>query len=159
MRIATVVALALSIIACSPEQPPSKSAETPPASAPAIAASPFSGTTWMFIEYQSNDDSIGTVRPDDPKKYTMTLNADGKAAFQLNCNRGFATWAAQPGSGNSGGFTFGPMGMTKMRCPPPSLDTQIAKDTEYVRSYVLEGERLHLSLMADGGIYVWQKTP
>ena len=150
MRIVTFVTLALTIVACSPGEQRSKAPE---------AASPLSGTAWILVEFQSPEDSIGTVRPDDPKKYTMALNADGKATFRLNCNRGMATWTATTaGDGHSGGFTFGPMGMTKVRCPPPSLDTQIAKDAEYVRSYVLEGNRLHLSLMADGGIYVWEKT-
>jgi hypothetical protein len=44
-------------------------------------------------------------------------------------------------------------------CQPPSLDQQIARDAAYVRSYVLENDKLYLSLMADGGIYVWQKAP
>jgi hypothetical protein len=44
--------------------------------------------------------------------------------------------------------------MTKMFCPPPSFDMQIARDAEYVRSYLLRDGRLYLNLMADGGTYV-----
>jgi hypothetical protein len=41
-------------------------------------------------------------------------------------------------------------------CPPGSLDSRIARDMGYVRSYTMQGDMLSLSLMADGGIYVWK---
>ena len=48
--------------------------------------------------------------------------------------------------------------MTRAQCPQPSLDTLIARDAEYVRTYVLRGDRLYLNLMADGGNYVWERV-
>ena len=117
------------------------------------------GTSWTLVEITSPDDKTGTVTPDDPSQYTMTLAADGKVAMKLNCNRGSGTWEAGSAGGNSGSFTFGPIITTKVFCKPPSLDQQIASDAEYVRSYVLEGDTLYLNLMADGGTYVWQKSP
>ena len=41
-------------------------------------------------------------------------------------------------------------------CPPPSLDEQVTKQAPYFRSYLLNEGRLYLSLMADGGIFVWE---
>jgi len=40
-----------------------------------------------------------------------------------------------------------------MACPPGSLHDRIVKHWPYIRSYVLKDGHLHLSLMADGGIY------
>ena len=87
----------------------------------------LAGTSWRLVEFQSMDDAIGTTRPDDPALYTLTLNADGTAALELNCNRASGTWTAAPtGDGTSGGFTFGPLAMTRAFCPPPSMDQSIA---------------------------------
>jgi hypothetical protein len=36
------------------------------------------------------------------------------------------------------------------------MDVQIARDSEYVRSFLLRDGRLYLDLMADGGQYVWE---
>jgi hypothetical protein len=58
--------------------------------------------------------------------------------------------------GNSGRFELGALAMTRALCPPPSLNERIAGDADYVRSYLLRDGRLYLSLMADGGIYVWE---
>jgi hypothetical protein len=41
-------------------------------------------------------------------------------------------------------------------CPPPSMDEQITAQARHIRSYLLKGGRLYLSLMADGGIFVWE---
>lgn len=124
------------------------------------AASPESsllGTAWQLVEFQSMDDAIGTTRPDDPTVYTMRLEEDGTVTMQLNCNRATGSWSADPGAdGASGSFGFGPLAMTRALCPPPSLDEEIAAQAPYVRSYLLRDGRLYLSLMADGGIYVWE---
>jgi heat shock protein HslJ len=127
------------------------------ASASISSASPLVGT-WRFVEFESSSDEIGTIRSDDPGKYTMTLEAGGRVTMRLDCNRATGTWAADPADGESGSFTFGPLALTRAQCPQPSLDTRIARDAEYVRTYVLRGDRLYLNLMADGGNYVWERA-
>ena len=120
----------------------------------------LAGTDWQLVEFQSMDDSIGTIRPDDPAQFTMRLNDDGTVNMRLDCNRGTGTWSSEPGaSGDSGRFTFGPLAATRALCPPPNLDERIARDAEYVRSYLLKDGRLYLSLMADAGIYAWEPAP
>jgi hypothetical protein len=42
------------------------------------------GTAWRLVEFQSPDDRIGTVRPDNPAAYTMALEPDGRVALRLN---------------------------------------------------------------------------
>lgn len=128
-----------------------------PAPDPAGGGS-LAGTTWRLIAFESSDDAIGTVRPADPAVYTMTLGADGQATLRLDCNRGSAGWSALPAGGDSGSFTFGPMAMTRAYCGPTSMDARIARDAEYVRTYVLRDGRLHLNLMADAGNYVWERA-
>ncbi|MCB2106656.1 MAG: MliC family protein [Rhodobacteraceae bacterium] len=139
----------LLLAACATGEPPTTQVET---------GAPFAEKTWQLVSFQSMDDSIGTTAPSDPSLYTMILRADGIAAFRLNCNRATATWSATPASDNSGRIEFGPSSMTRAACPPPSLDTKIARDLQYVRSYAIRDGNLYLSLMADGGIYAWKTS-
>ena len=44
----------------------------------------LAGTAWRLVEFQSMDDAVGTVRPDDPSRYTMRLKGDGTVALRLN---------------------------------------------------------------------------
>lgn len=128
------------------------------AGAPASSA-PLAGTEWRLVEFQSTDDTKGTTRPSEGTLYTMWLHGDGTVTMQLNCNRATGTWSATPGSdAASGRFEFGPLAATRALCPPPSMDGSIAAQSAYVRSYLLKDGRLHLSLMADGGIYVWARN-
>ena len=123
----------------------------------APSESPLAGTQWRLMGFQSMDDSVGILRPEDPALYTMRLNGDGTVNLRLSCNRANGTWSAEPGADSSSGrFTFGPLATTRALCPPPSLDEQIASQSEYIRSYLLKDGRLYLSLMADAGIYAWE---
>ena len=129
-----------------------------PATAPAAAA-PLAGTAWRLVEIQSMDDAVGTTRVADPSLYTMRLNPDGSVAFRLNCNSAAGTWTAESGPDpSSGRFVFGPLAATMASCPPPSVDEQVTRQAPYFRSYLLKDDRLYLSLMADGGIFVWERS-
>ena len=125
--------------------------------ASAETAGLLAGTRWRLVRFQSMDDATGEIEPSDPSAYSMTLNADGSAEMQLNCNRATGTWSVQRASdGISGSFTFGPLATTKALCPPPSMDERIARDAQWIRGFLLRDGQLHLSLMADGGIYSWE---
>jgi heat shock protein HslJ len=120
--------------------------------------SPLADSYWHLVEFQSMSDRIGTLKPEDPALYTMHLAADGTVTMQLNCNTAQGQWTAEPSADiKNGRFAFAPLAATQAICPPPSLDERVAKDAAYIRGYLLEGDRLFLSLMADGGIYVWQR--
>jgi heat shock protein HslJ len=127
--------------------------------AQAASAKLLAGTAWRLLAFQSMDDAIGTVRP-DPSRYTMRLNGDGTVTMHLNCNLANGTWSAEPsGNGEGGRFEFGPIATTHALCPPPSMDASIAAQSSFVRSYLLKDGRLHLSLLADGGVYIWEPDP
>ena len=105
------------------------------------------------------DDAIGSTRVADPSQYTMRLNADGSVALRLNCNSAAGTWSAEAATDpSSGRFEFGPLAATMASCPPPGVDEQVTRQAPYVRSYLLKDGRLYLSLMADGGIFVWERS-
>ena len=48
--------------------------------------------------------------------------------------------------------------MTKVGCPPGSLDTRVAHELDSVRRYTIQGDRLILTMMADGGNQVWARA-
>lgn len=88
--------------------------------------------------------------------YTMGLERDGRAAMQLDCNRATGTWTAVATGPESRSFCVGGLVTTRAFCPQPSMDQQIARQAEYVRSYMRRDGSLYLNLMAGGGTYVWE---
>lgn len=122
------------------------------------AAASLADSRWRLVDFLSMDDAIGRVVPPADLGYVMNLHADGTVSMQLNCNRGRSTWQAVPGAGaDSGQFTFGAVASTRAVCPPPNMDAQISRDLKYVRSFVMQDNRLYLSLFADGGIYQFER--
>ncbi len=116
----------------------------------------LTGTSWELVSVQSMADAEATEVP-DPGKFTVEFGEDGKAYFQLDCNRGNGAYTAEPsGDGDSGSLTFGPIAVTQMFCPQPSMDQQVTSSLEHVRTYLFAGDQLHLSKLADGGILTWR---
>lgn len=128
----------------------------PPAAA-AETVGALAGTSWRLVEFRSMDDAIGLIRPNDPSLYTMRLNSDGTVTMRLNCNHANGTWSAAPSSNPTNGhFEFGPLAATRALCPLPSMDGSIVAQARFIRSYLLNNDRLYLGLMADAGIYAWE---
>jgi len=120
----------------------------------------LAGTHWRLVEFQSMSDEVATRVPHDSSLYLMQLNADGSVTMQLDCNRAAGSWAARASDNPANGrFEFGPIAATRMLCPPPSMDEFVIAQAQYVRGYLLKDSRLYLSLMADGGIFVWEAVP
>jgi heat shock protein HslJ len=123
------------------------------------APEPYSlnGTSWQLIAIQSMDDAQGSTEVPDPSKFTVKFGADGRAAFQLDCNSGSGSFEAKPSAdGTSGSLTFGPVATTLMGCPAPSLDQQVGAALPHVTSYLIKNSQLNMSLLADGGILTWK---
>lgn len=162
-RVAVLAAAAAMILLSHPLVPAggnpedTGAANTPVKSAAPAQAATLAGTAWRLVSFQSMDDAVGTIRPEDPSRFTMHLNRDGTVVFRLDCNRARGTWAAEPaGDGTNGRFTFGLLASTRALCPPPHLDELVVGQAGYVRGYLLREGRLYLSLMADGGIFAWE---
>lgn len=107
-------------------------------------------TTWQLVEMRSMDDSVH--RPVPPDGFQLTLTADGRVAVRADCNRGQGTWTFEAPSG----LQFGPLASTRMACPPESLHDRFLQNLEFVRSFVIEDERLYLATLADGAILEFQ---
>jgi heat shock protein HslJ len=121
------------------------------------APTALAGTSWQLLAIDSMDDAQGTTRPGNPSRYTVTFGADGRAAFQLDCNRASGEWKATPADADarSGQLIFGALASTRAMCAPGSLDQALLRHLPYVRSYLLQDGQLHMSLLADGGILHW----
>jgi hypothetical protein len=78
--------------------------------------------------------------------------------MQLGCNRADGTWSVEPGADpSSGRFAFGPLSATRALCPPHGVDEQVTAQAPYIRGYVLKDGRLSLTLVADGGLWLWEQ--
>lgn len=127
---------------------------------PAGADSPLGATRWQLAEFRSMSDEIGVLKPKAPGDVQITFGNDARVTMKLDCNRGTASWSADaPADGNSGALTFGPVASTRALCPGANLGEHLAKNLEWVRGYLIRDGRLSLSLMADGGIYLFDPTP
>jgi para-nitrobenzyl esterase len=130
--------------------PPTAPAATQPAASVTHVASDLAGTAWQLVKFSGSDGS--TREPDDRSKYTLAFQPDGSVAARIDCNRGRGTWkSTEPNQ-----LQFGPLAMTRMMCPPESMDSRVVADWEAVRSYTIKDGHLFLSLMADSGIYEYE---
>jgi heat shock protein HslJ len=108
------------------------------------------GTSWQLVRFQGGDGK--TLTPDDPAKYTIQFGDGGRLTARIDCNRGNGTWT----SSGANQLQFGQLALTRAACPPGSLHDHIVKQWSFIRSYVVKDGHLHLSLMADGGIYEFE---
>lgn len=118
----------------------------------------LAGTSWSLVHFQSSDDSIGKIVPPRLERYSLQFAADGTLSLQLDCNRARGRWEATPSSGSGGPLKITGGAMTRAMCGPGALDTRIARDLAFVRSYTIAGGRLSLALEADAGFYVWAQA-
>jgi heat shock protein HslJ len=113
---------------------------------------PLAGTSWQLVRFEGGDGAVLT--PDDGAKYTLSFGSDGSLAAGVDCNRGRGTWKAAAGSQ----LELGPLALTRAACLPGSMHDQIVRQWTNIRSYVIRDGRLFLSLMADGGVYEFQRA-
>ena len=127
-------------IACSTD------AQGPPQNAPVI----LEGTSWQLVKFEGGDGRVLT--PEDKMNYTIVFGTDGRINARIACNRGTGSWK----SSGPNHLEFGPLALTRAACPPEALNERMAKDWDFVRSYVIKDDHLFLSLMADSGIYEFE---
>ena len=108
------------------------------------------GPIWQLVRFRGGDDRVLT--PADRAQYTLQFQGDGRVTARIDCNRGSGAWK----SAGRSQLEFGPMAMTRAMCPPGSIHDHVVKQLPYIRSYVIKGGHLFLSLMADGGTYEFE---
>lgn len=158
MRYSLAGLAGLCLVACASTEPASSPAPAPTSTSPAPAggsqpAGDLQGTSWRLVQIQFGD---GTVRSAiDRSRYTIGFGANGVLNVRFDCNRGSGRWSSL-GPGN---LEFGDLALTRAMCPVGSLYDDLVRQWPHVRTYLIRNGRLHLSLMADGGILEFEPAP
>jgi heat shock protein HslJ len=122
----------------------------------AADATPLTDTGWQLVSIDSVD---GTMSIADPSTFTVTFGADGHAAFLLDCNRGSGSWQATTVTPDSGALSFGPIAVTLMMCPPPSLDTRVAAALSGVGGWRIGDGQLFMTPASGTTTLRWTALP
>jgi len=91
-------------------------------------------TVWRW---NSLEMSAGNTTVEKPQNYQLEFMTDGKVNVLADCNRGRGTFKTE---GNS--LSFSGIFLTKMACPPGSLDNRFLQGLESARTYRIEGNNL-----------------
>jgi peptidylprolyl isomerase len=128
-------------------------APTPAAGgAPVSPAQPLLGTTWHWVR---TVDPERNWTPADPKRYTLTLQPEGRAQVRADCNRGMGSYTH---GGSS--LQFGPLATTKMLCTEAAgLDARYLQQLGAGRIVAQAGGLLRLDLLADSGTMFFAAEP
>ncbi len=138
----TTAAVAETTAAVAEPAAPEPTAAVPPTEAPRPAVV---GPVWQWVSSTFMDGAL--LEPADPSRYTFQLLDDGNALVQADCNFGTATY-----QDTSAGFSFGPIGTTKMACPPDSLDSEFLGQLRNTGRYEVSDDGLTIYLLEEAGI-------
>lgn len=108
------------------------------------------GPTWQWEAFQDTA-GINDVAVPDPENYTLTLNKDGTASIQADCNQ--VTWNYVLEDSQLSFDTTGPS--TLAMCAEDSLDQQFLERLGHTATFVIEDGKLYLNLWADAGNMVF----
>lgn len=101
-------------------------------------------TLWLWQGTTLNDGQ--TFSPDDPSRYTLLLQPDGRAAVRADCNSGGGPYTLD---GNR--IDIGPLVSTLIGCPPGSLGSTFLQQLDRVTAYSVQDGDLILELPSPGG--------
>lgn len=127
--------------------PTATSVSNPITAAQNTSGNDLSGTSWKLVKLQTGDET--THVPDDPTKYTITFESNGRVTTRVDCNRAGSTWK----SPRAGELQFGSWSRGSAKCGPGSLHDKIVTEGANPRSYSIKDGHLFLSGMAAGGFY------
>jgi heat shock protein HslJ len=92
------------------------------------------GPKWYWVGTQSQVDPVKVAQP---IKYTLEFLSSGTVNVKADCNTGSGTYKVEGDH-----ITFGPIGMTRMACPPGSQDTQFLQGLSAVRTFNVDGNNM-----------------
>ena len=101
------------------------------------------GRTW---QWESTITPVEKITVPAPERYTIFLQADGRARMRFDCNRGGGGFNISTGK-----LSFGLLMSTRMACPPGSLDSIFIRDLQRVVSFFVDNGTLYLELPYDSG--------
>ncbi len=123
------------------------------------------GTRWKLQGFISNNDQHAPQFAE--RNYFAYFSTDGMVSLELGCNWSGGTWKTRSGSSSGGSLSFDLLESTWEPCLPVALSESGApsssglgekflRDSKYIRSYVIRGQRLYMNLQVDAGSYIWQ---
>jgi heat shock protein HslJ len=108
------------------------------------AAMSLTGTVWEWQQTRLSNDDVFT--PDDPSRYTVEFQADGRIAGQADCNRimgGYRTTENR--------IEIGPLASTRVACPPDSLGDRFVAQLQDAAIFFFRDGNLYLDIKFDTG--------
>jgi len=111
-------------------------------------AGDLTGRTWQLTLISKAD---GNITINDPTRYTLTLNADGTANVQADCNVNIMTYTL--GEGNT--LTITPGISTMAFCGPGSLDQVYLGGLSNAMGYRLEEGNLIIDMLYESGSLIF----
>lgn len=127
----SLAAIAALFTFAEPRMPSAHSAQPPDASA-------LTGVVW---QWQHTVTSTESIAPDDPSRYTIEFQPDGRVNVRADCNRGGGTYSVTDNR-----LTFGPIAVTLIGCPAGSLDSQFLRQLDDAGPFATDGDRLFVGL-------------
>jgi len=101
------------------------------------------GTRWQWVRTVT---PVELIEVSAPERYTLLLQADGRAEVQFDCNSGGGSYEI---IGHR--LSFGPLAATRMACPPDSQDAVFSKQLGEVTTYFVNDGILYLEMPMDSG--------
>jgi len=114
------------------------------------SAEMLKNTTWRW---QSSETQAGNTTVEKPENYQLEFIADGKVNVLADCNRGRGTYKTEGSN-----LAFSGIFLTKMACPPGSLDSRFLRGLESARNFRVEGNNLFIDLAGDNGMMKFFKV-
>lgn len=122
---------------------------------PAASTPVMPVATHMGIWYWIGSTSAGpTLLAADPARYQINFADAGTMLVQADCNRGRAGYTLDGGK-----FAPGPIGLTKVGCPPDSQDRDFLAQLRGAQSLAPAGEWLHIELGEGSGTMHFARDP
>jgi len=112
----------------------------------------ITNVVWTWQKTTRRDGTA--VVPDAPDRYTLEFQAGGRTAIRADCNRGGGAYRL-----DGGRLELPPFALTKMMCPPGSLDREFLAGLAAVSGHVYEGNDLVLMLQQDAGSMHFRAQP
>jgi heat shock protein HslJ len=119
-----------------------------------IASGEITSPVGFVWKWEGTQTPVETIIPDDPTRYTLEFLPDTTVVAQVDCNRGSGKFRMDGKS-----IAIGPLAMTRMACPPGSLDAQFAQQLEAARTMFFRGDTLFMDLFADSGTMKFSQQP
>jgi heat shock protein HslJ len=110
------------------------------------------GTRWQLVKIIGLDDQL--TLPDDPARYTLEFDANGRVSLRIDCDRVMTTWT----SAGAGRLQFGLLAGTRVNCAGNSLAGRVVRELPAIRTYSIRGMHLYLAAL-DETAAIWEFEP